>query len=283
MSVFSTDTTDTKKPLAWHIYGSNDNSNWEFIDARGKTSITHTSDYEGKRYNAKNWNEIPAVMKKYVYWFDTSKIDATTDAIDWSTESSKTFEINSKNQTKSYSYFKIHFWGHLDGDSYTETYKTKIKSIDYKTSKAPGTHPTITPSFTSANSMEPANKIIEKNNEDVKLKIYSDFVPVINSDTGSKLGGDAVNGGNPINVTSAYKVPYNSYTAVTFKVTRTSNTWILAAHDDAYFKMVMIDIIDTSTFNYKFLSLFIARHQRLLSTGRDYCAYTRRVEWNNQP
>ena len=50
-------------------------------------------------------------MKKYVYWFDTSK-QGKTIAL-WENDSEQqTFSIDEKYCKKTFMYFKIHFWGH---------------------------------------------------------------------------------------------------------------------------------------------------------------------------
>ena len=113
-----------KSPRAWHIYGSNDGENWQFLDAQGNfddnvviadgNEHIFNSDSEtvsSVRYGATEWNQIPDPMKKYVHWFDTSK-QSKTKLLLWSTSNAEqTFSIDEKYRKKTFMYFKIHFLG----------------------------------------------------------------------------------------------------------------------------------------------------------------------------
>ena len=114
-----------KSPRAWHIYGSNDGENWQFLDAQGNFDedvvIADGNEHifnsnnvvvSSVRYGATKWNQIPDPMKKYVHWFDTSKQSETKIPLWSSNNNEQTFSVDEKYRKKTFMYFKIHFWGH---------------------------------------------------------------------------------------------------------------------------------------------------------------------------
>jgi hypothetical protein len=111
-------------PTAWHIYGSNDNENWEFIDAQGDPTLNAEGqpyvDLNIQDYDFSN-NDIGSMA--IAPWFDTTKKGPIVPYWDhdglykgdlsdnFSKSESRTYLVNNKFADKSFKIFKIHFWG----------------------------------------------------------------------------------------------------------------------------------------------------------------------------
>ena len=93
-------------------------------------------------------------MKKYVYWFDTSKQGETKIAL-WNDNEQQTFSVDEKYRKKTFMYFKIHFWGHNQvihpdaSENVQYNDYTSLKCINYFTKKSSLTHSTVTPTFSN--------------------------------------------------------------------------------------------------------------------------------------